>query len=92
MRAKKTDFLTECSNSAIRLGISYGQYMARRYEAGFRGAAAEKPAPDAVCKSCGKPFVKSARYRVYCSAGCKHEGGLEMKRKKYSENSGNRGG
>ena len=90
MSGKRPDFLTECSNSAIRMGISYGQYMARRYDAGFRGAA-EKPAPDAVCKSCGKPFVKSARYRVYCSEACKCNGELQIKRQKYNENSWNRG-
>lgn len=91
MRANKPDFLTECASAAIRMGLSYGQYMARRYEAGFRGTAAEKPAPDAVCKSCGKPFVKSARYRVYCSEACKCNGELQIKRQKYNENSRNRG-
>lgn len=91
MSGKRPDFLTECSTSAIRMGISYGQYMARRYEAGLRVAAAEKSAPDAVCKSCGKPFVKSARYRVYCSEACKCNGELQIKRRKYNENSQNRG-
>ena len=88
--SKKPDLLAECSNSAIRMGISYGQYMARRYDAGFRGATEENPEPDAVCKSCGNPFVKSARYRVYCSEACKCNGELQIKRQKYSEKSRNK--
>lgn len=87
MRANKPDFLAECASAAIRMGISYGQYMARRYDMGLvkNPHTEPEPEPDAVCKCCGKPFLRTAQNRVYCSAECKYEGDLKMKRKKYKD-------
>lgn len=91
-KLKENDFLRECAIAASKKGISYGKYMAQRYNAGLRRNPHTNPEPDpepdAVCKSCGKPFVKSARYRVYCCEACKCNGELQIKRQKYSEKSG----
>lgn len=73
MKKKTPDFLDECATAAIQMGITYGQYMARRYDMGLvqNPHTAQEPIPNAVCKWCGKPFARSKHFILYCSPECK---------------------
>lgn len=64
---KEFDSIVATSNAAIKLGISYGQYVA------LYGAVHEEdvepvlPEDAKICPVCGKVFVGRKWNAVYCS-------------------------
>ena len=80
------DQLSRDAKAARAAGLSYGQYIGRRYEAQMTATAAEAQARAEakrqseqerlaalpVCFWCGKPFEPRGRERI-CSPECRHE-------------------
>ena len=74
---RKVDNLTMDAIEASALGISYGQYIAKKYAAGVIETSArneifeyEMPYKH-VCKMCGKEITTN--HRMYCSKECYYE-------------------
>lgn len=70
----KVDQLSLDAAQARKKGMTYGKYMQWKYT--HKG----EPAPivkttvgpgEAICKKCGKIFVRSQHYRTYCSRICR---------------------
>lgn len=76
----KWDQLTKDSTAALNAGITYGKYIAERYEADqesrerrerfFRKYREEKQKP-AGCRYCGGLIPEGSRYGDYCSRECR---------------------
>lgn len=70
VKVMKQDRLSLCARRAKAMGLSYGQYMARKY--------ADKPSPPVrpkaellrTCHSCGEIFRATRDSQVYCCKGC----------------------
>lgn len=82
---KEFDSIVATSNAAIKLGISYGQYVA------LYGAVHEedvKPVPlenAKICPVCGKAFSGRKSNSVYCSTQCQTRRGCRDYKREYRE-------
>ena len=81
----KLDKLTQDSIAARKAGMSYGQYMASRYQPPV--IEVDVPDPEArYCIRCGTEIPKTAhKSRRYCSEPCHNEARREMTAAKYHE-------
>lgn len=75
-KKKEPDNLSKDSTAALRANMSYGKYKALQYEAMGRPVIVRKepegPAPNKVCKRCGKAFYwGSLHKKVFCSDECR---------------------
>lgn len=80
---KEFDSIVATSNAAIKLGISYGQYVA------LYGAVHEEdvepvlPEDAKICPVCGKVFVGRKWNAVYCSIECQKKRANKDNQQKY---------
>lgn len=88
MAKKELDNLTRCSNEALAAGMTYGKYMAMKYEQEqVPKVKAPKPLPGwRVCRHCGKKFYASHGNRQYCSDICSANAHYKMQRDKITKN------
>jgi predicted nucleic acid-binding Zn ribbon protein len=88
------DALARAAINAQRQGMSYGQYMAMRFEQnGYKPMPKEEPIPEIVeagegfkvCVICGRPFLKNSRgsQAKTCSEKCGEEQGRKATRERY---------
>lgn len=83
-KKKEVDNLARCSNEALAAGMTYGKYMALKYEK----EQAEKakthnsyPLPGwKVCPHCGKKFYATHGKMKYCSDICGANAHYKMQR------------
>ena len=88
MVKKELDNLTLNVLAAEKAGMSYGKYMALKYEQEQPPKMAESPSPPGwkVCPYCGKKFYATHGNRQYCSDICSANAHYKMQRDKITKN------
>lgn len=86
-KKKEDDNLTRCSNEALAAGMTYGKYMALKYEKEqVPKAKAPTPPPGwKVCPHCGKKFYAEHGKRRYCSEFCQQQANYKAHRDRIFE-------
>ncbi len=65
------DQLSKDAAAARIMGVSYGQYMARKpRKPTLKGRQAEPAKKKGICVICGEPITGSYKGRKYCSVEC----------------------
>lgn len=88
-KTKEPDRLSRHASEALALGMSYGKYMAMRYERGLRSreelrkADTHEQEPGKYCAICGKPMPDAGRQRKYCGKACAIQGRRQTSREFY---------
>lgn len=81
------DQLTLDCIAARKAGMSYGEYMASRYQAPVIETDVQPVQNERACLTCGKTISKYEHAnRRYCSEGCRYERAREYYREKYHDN------
>lgn len=87
-KKKELDNLTINVLAAEKAGLSYGKYMALKYEKEQPPKMVESPSPPGwkVCPHCGKKFYAEHGKRRYCSDFCYQQANYKAQRERILKN------